>query len=144
MDCGMVTINDFALVPMVQSLPFGGCKESGYGRFNGEEVGFYYDFAVDKAALELTLAFVINRSVHSRLLPFQRRESFLAFHLLPKHSLFIPVLTLPCLTSSTHSSFLRSFPCLALPGSARVLARQERRERPLPRRMPPGTFLSKI
>jgi len=28
MDCGQVSINDFAMVPMIQSLPFGGCKVS--------------------------------------------------------------------------------------------------------------------
>jgi len=34
---GMTTINDFVMVPMVQSLPFGGCKKSGFGHFNGYE-----------------------------------------------------------------------------------------------------------
>ncbi len=26
LDCGQVAINDFATVPLIQSLPFGGCK----------------------------------------------------------------------------------------------------------------------
>ena len=34
---GMLTINDFASNYLVQSLPFGGCKESGFGRFAGIE-----------------------------------------------------------------------------------------------------------
>jgi acyl-CoA reductase-like NAD-dependent aldehyde dehydrogenase len=34
---GMCTINDFAMVPMVQSLPFGGVGHSGFGAFNGKE-----------------------------------------------------------------------------------------------------------
>jgi len=34
---GMLTINDFGVSYMIQSLPFGGCKMSGYGRFNGPE-----------------------------------------------------------------------------------------------------------
>ena len=33
----MVTINDFATTYMCQSLPFGGVKESGFGRFAGVE-----------------------------------------------------------------------------------------------------------
>jgi acyl-CoA reductase-like NAD-dependent aldehyde dehydrogenase len=35
--CGMANINDFAGVPLVQSLPFGGIKDSGFGCFNGVE-----------------------------------------------------------------------------------------------------------
>jgi acyl-CoA reductase-like NAD-dependent aldehyde dehydrogenase len=35
--CGMLVINDWATVPLIQSLPFGGCKASGFGRFNGPE-----------------------------------------------------------------------------------------------------------
>ena len=34
---GMTSINDFGMVPMVQSLPFGGVKHSGFGAFNGAE-----------------------------------------------------------------------------------------------------------
>lgn len=34
---GMVTINDFGVGYLVQDLPFGGIKESGFGRFNGQE-----------------------------------------------------------------------------------------------------------
>lgn len=34
---GMLTVNDFASNYLVQSLPFGGCKESGFGRFAGIE-----------------------------------------------------------------------------------------------------------
>jgi delta 1-pyrroline-5-carboxylate dehydrogenase len=34
---GMLTINDFASNYLVQSLPFGGCKDSGFGRFAGIE-----------------------------------------------------------------------------------------------------------
>jgi delta 1-pyrroline-5-carboxylate dehydrogenase len=34
---GMLTVNDYASNYLVQSLPFGGCKESGYGRFAGIE-----------------------------------------------------------------------------------------------------------
>lgn len=34
---GMTTVNDFGMVPMVQSLPFGGVKHSGFGAFNGAE-----------------------------------------------------------------------------------------------------------
>lgn len=37
---GMCNINDFASVPLIQSLPFGGIKQSGYGVFNGSE-GIY-------------------------------------------------------------------------------------------------------
>jgi len=36
-ESGMVCVNDYGLVPMVQSLPFGGCKKSGFGVFNGYE-----------------------------------------------------------------------------------------------------------
>jgi len=36
-ESGMVSINDFGMVPMIQSLPFGGCKKSGFGHFNGFE-----------------------------------------------------------------------------------------------------------
>ncbi|CAI5535720.1 unnamed protein product [Closterium sp. Naga37s-1] len=35
--CGMVAINDFGCTYMCQSLPFGGVKESGFGRFAGVE-----------------------------------------------------------------------------------------------------------
>jgi acyl-CoA reductase-like NAD-dependent aldehyde dehydrogenase len=34
---GMTTVNDFGMVPMVQSLPFGGVRSSGFGAFNGAE-----------------------------------------------------------------------------------------------------------
>jgi len=34
---GMVVVNDFAMVPMIGSLPFGGIAESGFGCFNGPE-----------------------------------------------------------------------------------------------------------
>ncbi len=37
LDCGMVTINDYASVPTINSLPFGGVKDSGFGCFNGYE-----------------------------------------------------------------------------------------------------------
>jgi acyl-CoA reductase-like NAD-dependent aldehyde dehydrogenase len=35
--CGMTSVNDFGMVPLVQSLPFGGIKDSGFGCFNGAE-----------------------------------------------------------------------------------------------------------
>ncbi|CAM6124684.1 unnamed protein product [Calypogeia fissa] len=35
--CGMTSINDFGTTYMVQALPFGGVKHSGFGRFAGEE-----------------------------------------------------------------------------------------------------------
>jgi acyl-CoA reductase-like NAD-dependent aldehyde dehydrogenase len=34
---GMVVINDYGLSYMIQDLPFGGWKDSGFGRFNGPE-----------------------------------------------------------------------------------------------------------
>merc|ERR1712079_332583 len=34
---GMFTVNDFGVNYMIQSLPFGGVNESGFGRFAGEE-----------------------------------------------------------------------------------------------------------
>lgn len=34
---GMLTINDYGVSYLVQSLPFGGVKDSGFGRFNGPE-----------------------------------------------------------------------------------------------------------
>jgi len=34
---GMLTINDYGASYLIQDLPFGGCKESGFGRFNGPE-----------------------------------------------------------------------------------------------------------
>jgi acyl-CoA reductase-like NAD-dependent aldehyde dehydrogenase len=34
---GMLTVNDFAVNYLIQSLPFGGIKESGFGRFSGPE-----------------------------------------------------------------------------------------------------------
>jgi len=37
LECGMVSINDFGTFYMNQSLPFGGVKGSGYGRFGGPE-----------------------------------------------------------------------------------------------------------
>ncbi|OCH89541.1 meiotic sister-chromatid recombination aldehyde dehydrogenase [Obba rivulosa] len=40
LECGMVSINDFGVFyvsPVVQDLPFGGMKASGYGRFGGPE-----------------------------------------------------------------------------------------------------------
>jgi delta 1-pyrroline-5-carboxylate dehydrogenase len=36
-ETGMLTVNDYASNYLVQSLPFGGCKESGFGRFAGIE-----------------------------------------------------------------------------------------------------------
>jgi len=36
-ESGMVCVNDYGMVPLVQSLPFGGLKKSGYGVFNGYE-----------------------------------------------------------------------------------------------------------
>lgn len=35
--CGMTSLNDFGTYYMVQSLPFGGVKNSGFGRFAGDE-----------------------------------------------------------------------------------------------------------
>jgi len=35
--CGMMCVNDFATNYLVQSLPFGGVKHSGFGRFAGPE-----------------------------------------------------------------------------------------------------------
>ncbi len=37
LETGMTCINDFAMVPMINSLPFGGTKDSGFGHFNGPE-----------------------------------------------------------------------------------------------------------
>ena len=37
LEAGMTSLNDFATTYMCQSLPFGGVKESGYGRFAGVE-----------------------------------------------------------------------------------------------------------
>eukprot|EP00457_Paulinella_chromatophora_P004502 gb/GEZN01004514.1/.p1 GENE.gb/GEZN01004514.1/~~gb/GEZN01004514.1/.p1 ORF type:complete len:597 (+),score=82.13 gb/GEZN01004514.1/:123-1793(+) len=37
MTTGMVNINDFGMVPMIQALPFGGIKYSGFGHFGGKE-----------------------------------------------------------------------------------------------------------
>eukprot|EP00808_Paulinella_micropora_P018777 g75266.t1 len=37
LETGMVNINDFGMVPMIQALPFGGLKESGFGHFGGKE-----------------------------------------------------------------------------------------------------------
>ena len=37
LDAGMTTVNDFGLAYMIQSLPFGGRKISGFGRINGRE-----------------------------------------------------------------------------------------------------------
>jgi acyl-CoA reductase-like NAD-dependent aldehyde dehydrogenase len=37
MRCGMTCVNDFATNYLVQSLPFGGVKDSGFGRFGGRE-----------------------------------------------------------------------------------------------------------
>lgn len=34
---GMVTINDYGVSYLIQTLPFGGAKDSGFGRFNGPE-----------------------------------------------------------------------------------------------------------
>lgn len=36
-DAGMTTVNDFGLAYMIQSLPFGGRKISGFGKINGRE-----------------------------------------------------------------------------------------------------------
>jgi len=36
-ESGMCTINDFGLGYLIQNLPFGGVKKSGFGRFNGVE-----------------------------------------------------------------------------------------------------------
>lgn len=37
LECGMVSVNDFAVYYLNQDLPFGGLKGSGYGRFGGPE-----------------------------------------------------------------------------------------------------------
>jgi acyl-CoA reductase-like NAD-dependent aldehyde dehydrogenase len=37
LETGMTSVNDFGMVPMVQSLPFGGIRSSGFGAFNGAE-----------------------------------------------------------------------------------------------------------
>ncbi|KDR81893.1 hypothetical protein GALMADRAFT_240173 [Galerina marginata CBS 339.88] len=37
LDCGMVSVNDFGVFYIIQDLPFGGTKASGYGRFGGPE-----------------------------------------------------------------------------------------------------------
>ena len=37
LECGMVVVNDYGLSYMIQDLPFGGWKDSGFGRFNGPE-----------------------------------------------------------------------------------------------------------
>jgi acyl-CoA reductase-like NAD-dependent aldehyde dehydrogenase len=39
-ETGMLCVNDWAMPPLIQSLPFGGCKLSGFGRFNGPEGDF--------------------------------------------------------------------------------------------------------
>lgn len=37
LECGMVSVNDFAITYLNQDMPFGGVKGSGYGRFAGPE-----------------------------------------------------------------------------------------------------------
>ena len=46
---GMFTVNDFGVNYLIQSLPFGGVKESGFGRFAGPEGEF-----LKYAEIELT------------------------------------------------------------------------------------------
>jgi len=36
-ESGMCTVNDYGVSYLIQALPFGGCKYSGFGRFNGPE-----------------------------------------------------------------------------------------------------------
>jgi len=46
---GMLTINDFGLSYLIQALPFGGCKLSGFGKFNGPEG--LKEFSVQKSVV---------------------------------------------------------------------------------------------
>ena len=39
---GMFTVNDFGVNYLIQSLPFGGVKESGFGRFAGPEGAYMH------------------------------------------------------------------------------------------------------
>jgi len=55
---GMANINDFAIVPLIQSLPFGGVRASGFGAFNGKEGlrGFSYRKAITTDRLGIRAA----------------------------------------------------------------------------------------
>ena len=64
--CGMTSINDFATTYMCQSLPFGGVKDSGYGRFAGVEG--LRDCCVVKSVAEDTFPAIMD----TRIPPFMQ------------------------------------------------------------------------
>lgn len=71
---GMTSINDFATTYMCQSLPFGGVKHSGFGRFGGVEglraLCVPKAVAEDRSVLALPLLFVSFSFSTSFLPPF--------------------------------------------------------------------------
>lgn len=59
LECGMVSINSVIAFAAIASLPFGGVKDSGYGRIHGEEglKEFTYARAVVRERFRIPIAF---------------------------------------------------------------------------------------
>ena len=81
---GMVTINDYGVSYLIQTLPFGGAKDSGFGRFNGPEGlrGFCREQSVvtDKFGLVTPVPRLILYPVH-KVAPTIIREAIRALYL---------------------------------------------------------------
>jgi len=81
---GMVTINDYGVSYLIQTLPFGGAKDSGFGRFNGPEGlrGFCREQSVvsDKFGLVTPVPRLILYPIH-KVAPEIIRETIHALYL---------------------------------------------------------------
>ena len=59
LDCGMVSINSVIAFAAIATVPFGGVKDSGYGRIHGPEglIEFTYPRTVVKELFRIPIAF---------------------------------------------------------------------------------------
>jgi acyl-CoA reductase-like NAD-dependent aldehyde dehydrogenase len=74
-NCGMMCVNDFATNYLVQSLPFGGVKHSGFGRFAGPEglqaLCLQKSIVVDKVPfIRTTIPTIMQFPIQPASLPF--------------------------------------------------------------------------
>eukprot|EP01133_Synstelium_polycarpum_P008658 gene8658-10160_t len=80
---GMLTINDYGASYLVQDLPFGGCRESGFGRFNGPEGlrGFSREVSVltDRFPIKTPVPRLIRYPIDANAVPIIRQAIFMIY-----------------------------------------------------------------
>lgn len=70
---GMANINDFAVNYLCQSLPFGGCKQSGFGRFAGVEG--LRDECIVKAVTKDKVSWIKNKMPSILQYPIEKKKN---------------------------------------------------------------------